>query len=97
MHLRLSLQSMNEAGINDHAQDVMKMLGITYQRSTPQTSGDQWWFWNCKGMPNPLPCYLTDLELDPMDCIGWGLTQEDAEQITLTSDHTYNRKNLTCQ
>lgn len=88
-HLRFC---MMEAGINckeyRHPQIVMKDLGITYQQSTPQSMGDQWWFWNCENLPNELPTYLKDLidyktkeMLNPMDCIGYGLSLEDAEKI----------------
>lgn len=80
-HLRLSLQSLNEAGITEHAQTVMKNLGITYQVSTPQSIYDSWWFWNCENVPDPLPPYLAVLNADPMKCIGWGLSQEEAERI----------------
>jgi len=68
-------------GENRHAQVVMRELGITYQHSTPQSMGDQWWFWNCENMPEELPSFLSDLGLDPMEQIGWGLSKEDAEKI----------------
>ncbi len=77
MHLRLDIY-----GANKHAIERMKELGITYQQATPQSMGDQWWFWNCKNIPEALPDDLTELNLDPMDCIGYGLSQEDAEKIT---------------
>jgi len=41
-----------------HAQVVMKELGITYQHSTPQSIGDQFWFWNCENIPEKLPDYI---------------------------------------
>lgn len=78
MHLRFDLY-MSPAG--EHAQQVMKRLGITYQHATPQSMGDQWWFWNCENVPDPLPKYLRVLGLDPMKCIGSGLSKEDAESI----------------
>jgi len=68
-------------GENRHAQEVMEELEITYQHSTPQSMGDQFWFWNCENIPNPLPKYLTILDLDPMECIGYGLSKEDALKI----------------
>lgn len=64
-----------------HAQAVMKELGITYQHATPQSMGDQWWFWNCENVPDDIPGFLTELELDPMECIGYGLSKEIAEKI----------------
>jgi hypothetical protein len=64
-----------------HPQTVMKELGITYQHSTPQSMGDQWWFWNCENLPEILPKYLTEMKNDPMECIGYGLSKETAERI----------------
>jgi hypothetical protein len=64
-----------------HAQIVVKELGITYQISTPQSMADQFWFWNCENVPDNLPSYLTPLNLDPMKCIGNGLSLEEAEAI----------------
>jgi len=70
-----------------HPQKVMKKLGITYQDATPQSMGDQWWFWNCENVPDRLPEYLEPLGLDPMDCIGFGLSKEDAERIRDKNPH----------
>ena len=82
-HLRYDLMSAafgdNE---NRHAQIVMKELGITYQHSTPQSIADQWWFWNCENIPDKLPLFIEELKLNPMDCIGYGLSKDDAENIT---------------
>ena len=65
-----------------HAQAVLKGLGIKYQDSTPQTAGNQFWFWNCENVPLPLPKFLTELDMDPMDCIGFGLDKEAAIRIS---------------
>lgn len=59
----------------------MKSWGITYQHVTPQSMGDCVWFWNCENVPDSLPKYMSELKLDPMDCIGWGLSEEDAIKI----------------
>lgn len=64
-----------------HAQVVMKELGITYQHSTPQSMGDQFWFWNCENIPKKLPKYITIAEWNPIEMIGHGLSKEDAEKI----------------
>jgi hypothetical protein len=64
----------------------MRELGITYQHATPQSVGDQWWFWNCRNLPDKLPEYLTELNIDPMDAIGYGLSREDA--ITIKEGET---------
>jgi succinate dehydrogenase flavin-adding protein (antitoxin of CptAB toxin-antitoxin module) len=42
---------------------------------------DQWWFWNCANVPNELPEFLSILDIDPNECIGWGLNKEMAEKI----------------
>ena len=82
MHLRYDLWAANaECDEFRHAQVVMNELGITYQHSTPQSLGDQWWFWNCENVPENLPMFLTTLDLDPMNCIGHGLSTENAERI----------------
>jgi hypothetical protein len=47
--------------------------------------GDQWWFWNCENIPEPLPEHFSALDLDPMEQIGWGLSKEDAEKIVVTT------------
>lgn len=84
IHLRLNCYY----GYDEHPQETMKRLGITYQHATPQSIADQWWFWNCENVPNPLPkhfslltSYTTGKQLDPFDCIGNGLSKEDAEKI----------------
>ena len=66
-----------------HPQVVMKELCITYQHATPQSIGDQWWFWNCDNIPDSLPKYLYELIVDPMKCIGFGLSEETANAIVL--------------
>lgn len=65
-----------------HPQEVMKDLGITYQHATPQTVGDQWWFWNCQNIPDNLPGHIIDLDInDPMEYVGFGLSEEKAREI----------------
>lgn len=64
-----------------HPKEVMRELGITYQHDTPQSMAEAWWFWNCENIPTPLPDFLSIIEIDPMTCIDFGLTQEDAERI----------------
>ena len=77
MHLRFNIYGSP----NGHPQQVMKELGITYQHATPQSIGDQWWFWNCQNVPDPLPDYITVLDVTPSDAIGFGLNKEDAIRI----------------
>ena len=82
MHLRFDMMTAClDCGVDKHPQLVMRELGITYQHATPQSIGDQWWFWNCNGVPAELPKYLTPLDLAPHECIGFGLSQEVADKI----------------
>ena len=82
MHLRYSSMTAGMGcGEYRHPQKVMQELGITYQHATPQSIADQWWFWNCEKIPAELPEYLSELKLDSMKCIGYGLSQENAEKI----------------
>lgn len=81
-HLRYEYQTaFMKCGISEHAQKGMERLGITYTHSTPQSMGDQFWFWNCSNVPDPLPEYISTLDVDPMECIGFGLSLEMAEEI----------------
>lgn len=82
MHIRYDICGADESGNERrHPQEVMKSLGITYQHATPQSIADQWWFWNCKNVPDELPRYLSELDVNPQECIGWGLSQELANLI----------------
>jgi len=77
MHLRVSLYD-----IKDHAQIEMKKHGITYQYATPQSIGDQWWFWNCENIPDPLPKGFSILKIeDPFEYVGFGISKETAVKI----------------
>jgi len=81
-HLRFNCQTAGmECNENRHPQKVMQELGISYCMSTPQSIADQWWFWNCENYPEPLPEYLSILDVDPMKCIGNGINKEEAEMI----------------
>lgn len=84
-HLRYDL-GMGSPCPDEHPQKVMKTLGITYQHATPQTLGDQWWFWDCENVPNPLPGYLSILNIDPHKAIGWGLSEQQAFKIKYSDD-----------
>lgn len=66
---------------NRHPQKVMKELGITYQISVPQSISDSWEFWNCQNVPDELPKYIEEKHWNPLERIGWGLSQEMAESI----------------
>lgn len=82
MHLRYSMLTAGiDCNENRHAQVVMRELGINYQHASPQSLGDQWWFWNCTEVPASLPKYLTALDLDPHEAIGYGLSKDLADKI----------------
>lgn len=81
MNLRLCLMTAWDAGEKRHAQTIMRDLGITYAHSTPQSICDQWWFWNCEGVPDVLPPYLSELKLSPQEAVGNGLSQEVADRL----------------
>lgn len=66
---------------NRHAQKVISELGINYQHSVPQSINDSWEFWNCENVPDELPKFIKTFDCNPMDRIGFGLNQEDAEAI----------------
>ena len=71
-----------------HAQIVISELGIIYEIATPQSLYDQWWFWNCKNIPDKLPEYISKLDLNPLDCIGNGLGKADAELVFKKQNET---------
>ena len=77
-HLRVYLSWES----NEHPQATMKRLGITYSHATPQTIGDQWWFWNCENVPDPLPEHFSVLGIDnPLEYVGWGISEKTAREI----------------
>ena len=79
-HLSLCLRTLQDTD-SRHPQQAMRDLGITYQKATPQTLGDCWWFWNCENIPHPLPPFLKRLNINPREAIGYGLSSLDAQEI----------------
>lgn len=65
-----------------HAQDYLKYKGITYIHSVPQSMGDCWWFYLPKNLPKKLPKWLSVKDVNPFEHVGYGLSEEDAEEIT---------------
>jgi hypothetical protein len=82
-HLRFCYETaQREFGETRHAQVVMKELGITYQCVTPQSMSDSFWFWNCENIPDNLPKYISELEIEsPLKYVGWGLSKQEALNI----------------
>lgn len=75
-HLRFDMRMADR-----HPQTIMEDLSVKYQIATPQTAADQWWFWNCENIPDPLPVFLSILDANPSDMVGFGLSQQEAESI----------------
>lgn len=66
--------------VKDHAQQVMRNLGVSYAHSVPQSLFDCWVFFGCENLPNPLPEFMRDAG-EPHGMIGHGLTLETAEAL----------------
>jgi len=76
----------------EHAQKVMRRLGIQYLHAVPQSMGDCWQFYCCENIPDDIPVedksYL-DLVRDykaPHRSVGYGLSKEMADEIQLWLD-----------
>lgn len=61
-----------------HPYEVIKQLNIMFQLATPQTLGNQWWFWNCYNLPETLPVYMAELDITSREAIGQGINKEVA-------------------
>lgn len=88
--LRYHMQTAYELGFKKHPQDVMLELKIEYQHATPQSIADQWWFWNCTNVPEDLPVFLTELTVEPLDAVGYGLSLAKAEEL----EQGFNRNEI---
>lgn len=84
MNLRFDCYGQALAGDNRHPQVVMRELGIKYLYAVPHSIASQWFFWGCDNVPNPLPAHFRELDADPQEYIGYGLTKEMADSITAT-------------
>lgn len=72
---------LDMCGIPIPASDFMKALGITYQLAVPQSMTDTWWFFNCDNMSDATPSRLCVLDRTAQQCVGWGLSQQMADEI----------------
>lgn len=61
-HLRYDCMGAAYSGESRHPQEVIRELGITYERAIPQSMGDQWWLFNCQH--GELPKYITEMKCD---------------------------------
>jgi len=81
-NLKYDMIGASMSGENSHPQTNMETLGIKYFHATPQSISDSWWFWACEYDESlDLPSYINELNVDPMECIGWGLNEETAIDI----------------
>lgn len=80
-HIKLCLRNAYENGLTAHPQEVMSLLGIQYSHSTPQSTGDMWQFWNCSNIPEELPKGLTIEDWNPLEWVGYGLSEVKAKEI----------------
>ncbi|MFA5423366.1 MAG: hypothetical protein WC374_05865 [Phycisphaerae bacterium] len=79
MHLILNYRDANECGIHGHAQTIFRELGINYELAMPQSIADQFWFFNCTNIPEPLPIFLKVLDVKVKDCKY--LNEEEKERL----------------
>lgn len=83
-HLHYDLIGADHAGVKDHAQKVMRDLGIVYEIAVPQSMSDSWHFWACSNVPAELPPYITIREdWKPRNFIGWGLSKAEADRLDM--------------
>lgn len=61
INLKYDMIGAFKKGISIHPQSQMKALGINYSMAIPQSIADQWWFYDCENIPNPLPSFLSIL------------------------------------
>ena len=68
--------------LTKHAQVFMKELGITYKHAVPQSIADCWQFWCCE-VPDyiELPEQIESREINPIDFVGYGLSDEKAMEL----------------
>lgn len=75
-HLALDCYNLTE-----HAQLVMRDLGITYKFAVPKSTTDQWWFFCCENVPDVLPDCLKPLTFSRRYWVGHGLSDGDMRDV----------------
>ncbi len=86
-HLKYDMIGAHLSGVSGHPQKVLKDLGIEYEKAVPQSMGDCWQLFNASNLPQELPSFLKVFDVEPIDYIGWGLSEEEARKLsTLTTE-----------
>ena len=86
MHLILNYRDANECGVHGHAQTIFHKLGIDYELAIPQSMADQFWFFNCTNVPEPLPDWLKVLDVKVKDCTCLSAEEKERLQKNENSD-----------
>lgn len=73
--------SLHDAVNNEHPQQTMKRIGISYLKAVPQSVLDSWWFFGCSGNVAPLPSFLTVIDGDISRLVGHGLSESDVRLL----------------
>lgn len=88
-HLYYKTKLAYEHGvIEDNPIKQMDILGISYFYAMPDITHEHWVFYDCTNIPEVIPCYIREVDADPMKFIGNGISKDKAEQISL---HIINR------
>ena len=82
-HLKYDMIGAHLSGIKGHPQKVLKDLGVEYESAVPQSMVDCWQFFNVTNLPKELPTFLKVFDLEPLDYIGWGLSEDEARNLTM--------------
>ena len=59
---------------------ILKEEGVEYIHHYCNPMGG-WWFWGCKNIPENLNKYFFLREENPLEYIGWGLSEEKAHEL----------------
>ena len=81
-HLKYDMIGAHLSGVCGHPQKVLKDLGIEYEAAVPQSMGDCWQFFNVTNLPQELPSFLSVFDVEPLDYIGWGLSEDEARKLS---------------
>lgn len=82
MHLLFDMIGAYYAGEIRHPPVVLRSLGVTYKHAVPQSIADAWQFFCCENVPATLPSYIRVMNVEPLDLIGCGLSEEIARTLT---------------